>query len=187
MAKRMPARYKSGPKKGQFKPKSSRSTKSRARRNGTKKGQVRKTRAKGRRAYTKRAPAKRKARRNSPAMNSKALMQVIGWSTVTAFGQGYVRSYLSRATNSPAMASYGTTAVIGWLGYWLTKKAKTKPAGYAVLGVAFGQLAQEIGTASGIFSESGAGFVPRSQVMRNPPRRVNVGRINPVASIVVPS
>jgi hypothetical protein len=120
-------------------------------------------------------------------MNRKALMQVIGWSAVTAFGQGYVRSYLASATNSPAMAAYGTTAAVGWLGFYLTKKAKTKAAGYAVLGVAFGQLAQQIGTASGIFTESGAGFVPRAQVVRQPPRRVNVGRLNPVASIVVPS
>jgi hypothetical protein len=184
MARRkMPARHKSGPKKGQFKAKG-RSTsprrKKRARRNGTKRGAMRKT---SRRAY---AP-KRKARRNSPnGANGKAMTSVITYAAVVAIGGSYVKRYLAQATGSPMAANYGSVAAIGALGYWLTKKAKTRPGGYAVLGVAFAHLAEEIGKATGLF-ETGGGFMPKSQVVRRLPRRVNIQRNNPVANIYVPS
>jgi hypothetical protein len=185
MARRkMPARYKSGPKKGQFKPKGRRNaprkkTKKRARRNGTKAGQMRKT---SRRAYR----PKRKGRRNSPGVNGKAMTSVITYAAVVAIGGSYVKRYLAQATGSPMAANYGSVAAIGALGYWLTKKAKTRPGGYAVLGVAFAHLAEELGKATGLF-ETGGGFMPKSQVVRRLPRRVNIQRTNPVANIYVPS
>lgn len=151
------------------------------RRASTKKGMRRKT---ARRAYMKTAaPKRRRARRNPP---QKQLMSVVLWSSLTAFGQGYVKSYLAKATGSPQAASYGTIAAVGALGYWLMKKAKTTPAGYAVLGVAFAKLAGEIGSATGLFQESGAGFVPKSAVIRRLPKRVNIPAMNPVGRIVVP-
>jgi hypothetical protein len=182
--RKMPARYKSGPKKGQFKPKGrTTTTRPRARRNSTRKGGVRKT---ARRAYMRRAPVRRRrTRRNSPA-NGKAMMSVITYAAVVAIGGSYVKRYLAQATGSPMAANYGSVAAIGALGYWLTKKAKTKPGGYAVLGVAFAHLAEELGKATGLF-EAGAGFMPKSQVVRRLPQRVNIQRPNPVANIYVPS
>ena len=182
--KKMPARYKSGPKKGQFKPKASRNAPSKKRRSSTKKGGVRKT---ARRAYMKSAAnppyKKRKARKNT---TQKQLMSVILWSSITAFGQGVVKGYIGKLTNSPVAANYGTIAAVGWLGFHLTKKVRTQPAGYAVMGVAFAKLASEIGSATGLF-ESGAGFVPKSQVMQRLPNRVSIPSMNPVGRIVVPS
>ncbi len=106
MARRkMPARYKSGPKKGQFKPKSSRNAPSKKRRSSTKKGGVRKT---ARRSYMKSAhdpPRRRKAGKNT---TQKQLMSVILWSSITAFGQGVVKGYLGKLTGSPVAANYGT-------------------------------------------------------------------------------
>ena len=139
MARRkMPARYKSGSKKGQFKPKGSRNA-PKKRRSSTKKGGMRKT---SRRAYMSKAnpPKKRRygARKNT---TQKQLMSVILWSAVTAFGQGVVKKYLGQLTGSPAAANYGTIAAVGWLGFYLTKKVRTQPAGYAVMGVAFAKLA----------------------------------------------
>lgn len=165
-------------RKGQFM-KKSRATK---RRKSTRKGMKRKT---ARRAYMKKsAPRRRRRSRKNPP--KKVLTSVILWSSLTAFGQGYVKSYLAKATGSPMAASYGTIAAVGALGYWLMKKAKTTPAGYAVLGVAFAKLAGEIGSATGLFNESGAGFVPKSSVIRRLPKRVNIPSMNPVGRIVVP-
>ena len=184
MAKRkMPARYKTGPKKGQFKPKGA---KTKSRRNAPKKSHKGGRRVTARRAYMKSNPPKRrKARRNTPT--NKEIMSVILWASVTAFAQGYVKNTIGAATGSPMAASYGTVAAVGGLGWYLTKKVKTRPAGYAVLGVAFAQLAQSLGAATGLFPESGAGFVSKSKVMQRLPKRVSIPSMNPVGRIVVPA
>ena len=168
--------------KGRFLKK--KATRKKARKNppkrSTKKGGRRKT---ARRAYMKSAP-KRRSRRNPPS--NKQLTSVVLWASLTALGKGYVSKMLGQATGSPQVANYGTIAAIGALGYWLTRKAKTEPAGYAVLGLAFGQLAGEIGSATGLV-ESGAGFLPKSQVMKRLPKRVYIPAKNPVGRIVVPA
>lgn len=166
--------------KGRFK--KGRKNAPKRRRSSTKKGMRRKT---ARRAYMKTAaPTRRRRTQKNPP--KKQLMSVVLWSSIAAFSQGYVKTYLGKATGSPMAASYGTIAAVGALGWWLMKKAKTTPAGYAVLGVAFAKLAGEIGSATGLFQESGSGFVPKSQVVRRLPKRVNIPAMNPVGRIVVP-
>lgn len=184
MARRkMPARYKSGSKKGQFKPKGSRNA-PKKRRSSTKKGGMRKT---SRRAYMSKAnPPKKQRRARANSTTQKQLMSVILWSSVTAFGQGIVQKYLGQLTGSPMAANYGTIAAVGYLGMHLTKKVRTQPAGYAVMGVAFAKLATQLGAATGLF-ESGSGFVPKSQIMQRLPQRVSIPNMNPVGRIVVPS
>ena len=181
--RKMPARYKSGPKKGQFKP-SGRTTRRRTARSnpghtGTRKGMQRKT---ARRAYMP-PTRRRKSRRNQPTR--KELNSVILYSAIAAFAQPYVKNVIAKATNSPMAASYGTIAALGVAGFMLTKKASTKAAGYGLLGVTFAKLASEIGSATGLF-ESGSGFVPSRDVIRRLPRRVSIPSMNPVGRIVVP-
>ena len=185
-ARKTPARYKSGPKKGQFKPTARRksTTRTRARRNSTRKGQRRIT---ARRAYSRtrpNPPRRRRARRNDTT--KKQLTSVALYAAIAAIGSSYAKRYLGTATGSPMAASYGSVAALGFLGMYLTKKASTKPAGYAVLGVAFAHLAEELASATGMF-ETGAGFMAKNKVIRRLPRRVTVPKRNPLANIYVPS
>ena len=183
--RKMPARYKSGPKKGQFKPSGRRTTRLRASRNpghakpnGTRRGMRRKT---ARRAYM--PVRRRRTRRNQPT--NKELNQVIIYSAIAAFAQPYVSKFLSGATGSPMAASYGTISVLGIAGFMLSKKAKTKAAGYGLLGVTFAKLASEILKATGL-GESGSAFLPKRDVIMRLPKRVNIPSMNPVGRIVVP-
>lgn len=165
-------------KKGQFIKKGAGAKK--ARRNGTKKGGARKT---ARKAYTRKPKRSYKARSN-PAMGSMG--SVIAYSSIVALGGTYLKTALGKVTDSPQVVNYGAIAAIGALGMYLTKKAKTKPAGYAVLGIAVAHLAEQV-KAMVMPPESGAGFMSKSKVVRRLPQRVNIAQPNPVSRIYVPS
>lgn len=199
--RKMPARYKTGPKKGQFKPSKRRknpvrSTSARAGRTSSASARA----GRGAKGTTSRAgskyssrvrsrPAKRKARRtarrNAPMTG---IWNVAATAAIATVAQGFGAPFLSKWMG-PAGAKWTATAAIGATGWWMLGKAKTKPAGYALLGIATGdavaQLLQMWLMPSGIPSQGG--YVPASSVVRNLPYQVNVPTLNPVGAISVPS
>ena len=145
---------------------------------GTKRGMTRKT---ARKAYL---PRRRRAKRNPTA---KEMTSVLVWGAGAAIGGSYVSRYLSTLTPDPMVAEWGTTLALGALGWWLTMKARTTPAGYAVLGIAMSHAAESVAKRTAIWPESGQNFVNRSKVVRKLPKTVSVQAPNPIGSIVVPA
>ena len=191
----------------------------------TRKGQVRKT---ARRAYTKRrknarsargthqtsrtlthrrkkSPARsRTRRRNQPAQ----LGSIAVWAGIATLVGQYGKKMIGQWTAAPNAATYGSIATVGAIGWWLTNKAKTKPAGYALIGIAMGQLASDlmnkwmpapevvptvpvgVGTVAGAnglpATNSEGAFTSLGNIYDPLPSKVSVPGINPVANIVVP-
>jgi hypothetical protein len=155
----------------------------RSRRTSTRKGQVRKT---ARRAYT---GVRRRARRNAPKWD-KALMSIGLWAAGATLAQQWITAAAAPMlpdTIKP-YAPWISIAGLGAVGAWLLKKASTRNAGYAVMGIAVAQAAsvgyKMVMTQMG--SESAGGFLPAADVVRPRMRSAVVPSYNPVAGIVVP-
>ena len=189
MARRSPARYKTGPKKGQFKPRGNPRAASAGRaKRGATKTRGRTTLAKAR---APRARTRRRARQN-PVFKMNALVSTAAASLgVVLYGQ-FVTPYVVGKWGANT-AEWVSVAAVGGTGLWLTmakggKWAKTRPAGYALLGVALTSLFAKLAVQVKAMTETaGSPFVPRSSVVQQLPRRVSVPQYNPVARVVVPN
>ncbi len=195
MARRTPARHRSGPKRGQFK---------KTRRNAPKRRATTKRATKARRkpATSRRRPtrsrassaaSRRRRGRRNPAMNG-SIWQIAIWAAgASLVGNLAAQSEFVRKLG--AFAPWVIPVGTGAAGIYLARKAKTKPAGYALLGIAAAQLAQVAlitwtTPASPVqalgFAQSGSGWLPRSAIAQPLPQRVRVPRTSPVSHIVVP-
>ena len=189
MAKRKtPARYKSGPKKGQFKPRKNRrvgSTRTASR------GRVSRAATKTRGRTTLKSAKRRKYSRAKSNPPTKDLMSVAAASAgVVLWGQ-FVTPWILEKYGAKT-AEWAGIGAVGLTGAWLTmaKKgvwAKQRPAGYALLGIAFAALFGKVAAQVKSMTESaGSPFVPRASVYQPLPRKMNVPNYNPVARVVVP-
>lgn len=187
MAKRKtPARYKSGPKKGQFKPRKNR------RIGGSRspsRGRVSRAASKSRGRTTLKQAKRRKYAKKNPPVND--LLSVAAASAgVVLWGQ-FVTPYIVEKWGAK-QAEWVGIGVVGATGAFLTmaKKgrwAKQRPAGYALLGVAFAALFGKVAAQVKAMTEAaGSPFVPRASVYQPLPRKMNVPNYNPVARVVVP-
>lgn len=195
MAKRkMPPRYKSGPKKGQFKPRANRrgstaSTRSPSR--GRTSRAASKTRGRSATLSQRKArkpAARRYARKNPPTADLVSVAAASG--AVVAWGQ-FVTPWILEKYGSNA-AEWTGIGVVGLSGAYLTmakggRWAKARPAGYALLGVAFTALFGKVaGYVKQATEAAGSPFVPSASVYQPLPRKMNVPNYNPVARVVVP-
>jgi hypothetical protein len=137
-----------------------------------------------RRAYAPKKTTRRRARKNP---TTREFTQVLVWGAGAALGGSYVKRYLGQVTGSPMAADWGTTAALAGLGWWLTMKAKTTPAGFAVLGIAMSHAAETVAANMGYMTESGQNFVNKSKIYRSLPKTVSIQAPNPIARIVVPA
>ena len=198
MARRTPARHKSGPKRGQFKstrrnpPVRARrakapKTRKRGSRVGTKRPAHRKGSARATAARGRSSAARRRARRNSPKYLNKAMMQIALWSAAATVGQ----RMLAKAGWLSALGVFGAfvpVLAVGGAGVYMARKEKSRPAGYALIGIAAGQLASvaiEMWWPDN--AEGGSTWAPRSALVQRLPQRVTVPYRSPVSSIVVPA
>lgn len=152
-----------------------------ARKKSTRKGMKRKT---ARRAYAPKKSTRRRARRNP---TTRDYTQVVVWGAGAAIGSSYVRRYLGNVTGSPMAADWGTTTVLAAVGWWLTNKKRTTPAGYALLGIAMAHAGEALARQTGLVPETGQNFVNRSKIVRPLPAKVSVPQNNPIARIIVPA
>jgi len=121
-------------------------------------------------------------------MFPKDLMQVALWAAGATVGAAYVSPMLGRVLPAAMRPWLGwiTTLAVGAGGLWLTRKAKTKNAGYAVVGIAAGQAAAQLASQFLAPTTSEGAFIPRRRIVRPIPQNVQTPYMNPVANIVVP-